>query len=118
MFHFSACGTRSSILCYIFPHLEGALVLCVVFFLMCKALWYLVLYFSACGMCSDILCCIFPHVEFALVFFVIYFSGFSLYFVLYYTYLAFLLFLFFRLFETMFDLCNLVLWNFVLYFYV
>ena len=42
------------------------------------------------------------------------FSSFSHHFVLYYTYLSFILFFIFRLFENIFHLRALVLWNLVL----
>ena len=76
------------ILCYIFPHVERALVLCSIFLLVKPALvlWYFLLYFSACGShfgivgfrvrffhvwkalwYCGILCYIFPRVERTLV---------------------------------------------------
>ena len=85
--YFSACGTRSGVLCYIFLRVERALVFCVIFSLMWNALWcfvlyifrvwnalwyfvlyilrlwnphwYLVLYFSACGTKIGVFCYIF-----------------------------------------------------------
>ena len=45
--YFSACGTGSGILCYIYLRAERALVFCVV--VSSLALWYFLLYFSACG---------------------------------------------------------------------
>ena len=72
---FSACGTRSGI--FFFSCMERALVFCVIFFRVCNALWYFVLYFSMCVTFSGIVCCIFPRVKCALVFCVIYFPFFS-----------------------------------------
>ena len=78
------CG----ILCYIFPHVEGALVLWnfVLYFTACAAyvLYRVVkinqlniknicVFFSVCGTRYGILCCIFLHVGRALVFCVVFF---------------------------------------------
>ena len=98
--YFSVWGTRSGILCYIFPSVERALVFCVIFFCLWNAYWYFVLYISACGTrtgifvlffcvwnahwhfvlyvsangtCSGTLYFIFPLVEHALVFCIIFF---------------------------------------------
>ena len=57
--YFCTCWTRSVILCYIFLHVERALVFCVLF--------------SACETHSGILCSIFLRVECILVYFGIYF---------------------------------------------
>ena len=85
--YFTACGTCSGILCYIFLCVEGPLVFCVIFYRMWNALWY----------------------------FVFNFFWFSLHFVLYYNFLTFLQFYLFRLFGTVSDLRALVLWNSMLY---
>ena len=73
--YLSACGTRSGISCYTFPHVERALVFCAIFF----CVWSFVLYFFACGILCYIfrvwnfwvifLCCIFPSVWNFLIFF-------------------------------------------------
>ena len=52
--YLSVCGMRSGILCYIFLHVERALVFCVLCFCVWNALWYFVFYFSACGIHSGI----------------------------------------------------------------
>ena len=88
---FSTCGTLSGIFSFIFMRVECVLVLCVIYYCMWNALCFL--------------CCIFPRVEYALVLwiYVLYFSTcgtlfgilcyifscFSLHFVLNYTYLDF-----------------------------
>ena len=92
--YFSARGTRSGILCYIFPRVECALILlCYIFprveralalfcYIFCawNALWrycvifsacgmrygVIVLYFSTCGTRSGVIVLYFPHVERAL----------------------------------------------------
>ena len=96
--YFSVCGTRSGIvkiLCYIFPHVECALVL-----------WNFVLYFSTCGTRSDI-------VEFFVIFFcvwnalwycVIFYCVFNML-----SYCGVLRYIFLRVERA------LVLWSFVLY---
>ena len=83
--YFCVCGTRSSILYYIFPRVERDLVFCVIYFRVWNALWYFVLYFSACGTRSDFLYYIFLRVERALFIIIIFFcvSKALLYLVLY-----------------------------------
>ena len=85
--YFSVCGTRSGILCYIFLHMERALVFCVVFFRMCNMPWYFVLCLSVCGTHSVILCYISLRDERALVFCVVFFCVRNAlwYFVLYFS---------------------------------
>ena len=65
-------GTRSSILCYIFPHVERALVLLCCIFRTWDALWRYCVIFSVGGTCSGVIVLYFPHVEHALVFCVIF----------------------------------------------
>ena len=101
MLYFSACGTRSGILCYIFLRVECAFIFCVLFsdcgtlsgilgcnilrmeftlgicvklFCMSNVLWYFVLHFFFCGIFwyCEITCYIFPRVEFALIYCVLF----------------------------------------------
>ena len=46
---FCMCGTCTGIFYYTFLRVELALIFCVIFFPMCNALWYFVLYFSTYG---------------------------------------------------------------------
>ena len=78
--YFSSCGAHSGILCYIFPHVERALVLLCFMFRILNALWHycviisacgtrsglIVLQFSACGTRSGIIVLYFTRVERAL----------------------------------------------------
>ena len=92
--YFSACGTRSGVLCYIFPRMERALALLCCIFCVWNALWHccvilscvwnalwnycvifsahgtrsgvIVLYFSAFGTRSEVIVSYFPRVEQAL----------------------------------------------------
>ena len=75
MFYFSARGTRSGILCYIFPRVERALEFCVIFSVHGERSGIIVLYFSACGTCSGFIVLYFPHVERALASFCCIFSA-------------------------------------------
>ena len=77
---------RFGILCYIFLHVDCALLFCVAFLRVWNALWYFVLNFIACGTRFGISCCISRHVERALVFCAILFCVWNalLYFALYF----------------------------------
>ena len=123
---FSACGTPSRILCYIFLRAERPLVFCVLFFVFvtCSGiLWFIflrvkhalvfcfifsecgtcsgnVLYFSLCGMRSGILFYICLLLSSFCV--AIYLPCFHLFFL-------------FRLFVMIFDFGALVLWKFLLH---
>ena len=68
-----------------FPRVELALVFCVIYFRVWNAIWYFVLYFSTCRTRYVILCCIFMRVERALIVCVIFFCVQNVlwYFVLY-----------------------------------
>ena len=112
---FSACGKRSGILCYIvwpveralvfgdFLHVELTLVFCDLYFLICYALLYFVLYLSLYGTCSGILRYIYiPDFIFILCFNILT--------------LLFFISPLFCLFETIFQLRTLLLCNLVLYF--
>ena len=108
----STHGTRSGIFCYFFVCWIFCGYLCFSFVEL--ALIFYVL-FSISGTRSGILCDLF-HVSNALWYFVFYIFSFFLHLLLYLLTFLFIDFIIFRSFETIFDLRDLVLLNFVLYF--